>query len=263
MLLQFLKVSQLERILERTARKQKLDARRQKASASLSRRVGQEKEREEWKDFQLNCRKNTINQKHAQLQSMSLSLPLPKLLVCRLQRQQNTCLSVSLRLPALPCCLSKLREQQRKRNQKNIGKEDRKCAQSKARELCFVWGRKSGLQQPGHTRTERKTHYRMLLRELPSADPLQCAFFGLFRWLLGCFLCPVAPRSERKVRTEKERQEQAPLPTAAYPHCYHWSSSSSPRCSSSLYRLQGTRTCTHTETLLRRMLTDGSCLIEF
>lgn len=70
-------------------------------------------------------------------------------------------------------------------------------------------------------------------------------FSGSFHWLLGCFLCPVAPRSEREVRTEKERQEQAALPTAAYPHCLHWSSSSSPRFSSFLYRLQGTRTCTH------------------
>lgn len=42
LLLSLLKVSQLKQILERTARRQKFDARRQKACFSLNKRVGQE-----------------------------------------------------------------------------------------------------------------------------------------------------------------------------------------------------------------------------
>ncbi len=127
--------------------------------------------------------------------------------------------------------------------------------------VCFVWGetlKERTTTTRTHTHIEREREREAdrgplsnALRELPSADPLQCACFGLF-WpaaaavvvrLFGCFLRPVAPRTElqRELRTPKEWPKMQPplvkrcLSSAAAAFVDWSSSSSRPRFSFSVH----------------------------
>lgn len=203
-----------------------------------------------------------------------LPLSLGELLVCRLQRQQNASLSVSLRLLPLPaslcvnCVNGSSSSNNSERGTRRILVKRTESVHSGRPENCALCGEsQSRLQQPGHTlaQAERETHYRMLLRELPSADSLQCASFGLFG------LLPLPGRSTKRANGGHRKRGRttsttngccclSSLPALVF---VEWSSSSSLRCSSSFPFSVHCKEHEHARTLLRRLFTGGSCLIEF
>lgn len=104
---------------------------------------------------------------------------------------------------------------------------------------CAHWKARVGLSVGREERTTTRTHTLTGLLSNALAWVADCgsAPVRLFWALLGCFLCPVAPRT--KLRTQKEQkslhcQRLLLILTAALVFV-DWSSSSSPRCSSSLY----------------------------